>query len=92
MWRPCQQQPFEASKQAQDSITMLRQLDSRPPFQLHTYWSMLGIGVVLTKNDDDKKECVIDCASQSENDANANYESYEGECLTVVWAVTHCGA
>ena len=80
MWGLAQEEAFEALKRALGSAPVLRRPDARRPFQLHTDWSMLGIGVVLTKNDDDKKECVIDCASQSENDANPNYESYEGEC------------
>jgi len=68
---------------------VLRRPDARRPFQLHTDWSMLGIGAVLTQKDNDGKEYVIAYASRSNNDAEAKYSSYEGECLAVVWAVTH---
>jgi hypothetical protein len=50
---------------------------------------MLGIGVVLAQKDDDGREYIIAYASQSNNDAEAKYSSYEGECLAVVWAVAH---
>ena len=52
-------------------------------------WSMLGLGAVLTQKDDDGKEYGIAYASWSNNDAEAKYSSYEGECLAVVWAVAH---
>ncbi len=53
------------------------------PFQLHTDWSMLGLGTVLTQCDDEGKEFVVAYASYSNNAAESRYSSYEGECLAV---------
>ena len=88
-WEPAQDEAFEALKKALGSALVLRRPDTRRPFQLHTNWSMLGLGAVLTQKDDDGKEYVIVYASRSNNDAEAKYSSYERECLAVVWAVAH---
>jgi hypothetical protein len=56
---------------------------------LHMDWSSLGIGTVLTQMDDDRKEFVIAYASRSNNNAEAQYSSYEGECLATIWAIAH---
>jgi hypothetical protein len=56
---------------------------------LHTDWSTLGIGAVLTQMDDDGKEFVIAYASWSNNNAEAQYSSYERECLAAIWAIAH---
>jgi hypothetical protein len=39
--------------------------------------------------DDDGKEFVIAYASRSNNNAEAQYSSYEGECLAAIWAIAH---
>jgi hypothetical protein len=39
--------------------------------------------------DDDGKEFVIVYASRSNNNAEAQYSSYEGECLAAIWAIAH---
>jgi hypothetical protein len=44
---------------------------------------------VLMRMDDDGKEFVIVYASQSNNNAEAQYSSYEGECLAAIWAIAH---
>ena len=80
---------FEALKKALGSAPVLRRPDIRRPFQLHIDWSMLGLGAVLTQKDDNGKEYVIAYASRSNNDADAKYSSYEGECLAVVWTIAH---
>ena len=50
---------------------------------------MLGLGAVLTQKDDAGREYVIANASRSNNDVEAKYSSYEGECLAIVWGVAH---
>ncbi len=59
------------------------------PFQLHTDWSMLGLGVVLTQCDDEGKEFVVAYASRPNNATDSYYNSYKGECLATVWAIAH---
>jgi hypothetical protein len=68
---------------------ILRKLIRGHPFKLHTDWSMLGLGVVLTQCDDERKEFVVAYANRSNNATESCYSSYEGECLATVWAVAH---
>jgi hypothetical protein len=44
---------------------------------------------LLTQMDDDGKEFVIAYASQSNNNVEAQYSSYEGEYLATIWAIAH---
>jgi len=67
----------------------LRKHDFNKVFILHTDWSALGIGAILGQLDEEGKEYVITYASRSNNKAENNYSSYEGECLAVVWVVIH---
>jgi hypothetical protein len=45
------------------AVPILKRLIRGCPFQLHTDWSMLGLGVVLTQCDDEGKEFVVASAS-----------------------------
>ncbi len=54
------------------------------PFQLHTDWNMLGLGVMLTQCDDEGKEFVVAYASCSNNAMESRYSSYKEECLATV--------
>ena len=45
--------------------------------------------VVLTQKDNSGREYVVANASRSNNTAEANYSSYEGETLVAVWAIAH---
>jgi hypothetical protein len=58
-------------------------------YQLYTDWSYLDIGAMLTQMDDDGKEFVIAYASRSNNNAEAQYSSYEEECLAAIWAIAY---
>ncbi|CAM6090633.1 unnamed protein product [Calypogeia fissa] len=81
--------PFQELKAQLTSAPILRRPIRGRPYQLHTDWSMLGLGAVLTQQDEQKKEFVVAFASRSNNGAESRYSSYEGECLAVVWAVAH---
>ncbi len=43
---------------------------------------------MLTQLDDDGQKFVVAYASWSNNKIKAKYNSYEGECLVVVWVVS----
>jgi hypothetical protein len=67
----------------------LRRFDFNKVFILHTNSSALGIGAIFGQLDEEGKEYVIVYASHSNNKAESNYSSYEGECLAVIWVVIH---
>ena len=56
---------------------MLRRPDVTKSFLLHSDWSSLGLGAVLTRKDDVGWEYVVAYASRSNNNVEANYSSYE---------------
>jgi hypothetical protein len=58
-------------------------------FQLHTDWSAVELGMVLTQKDEEGKKYVVAYASRSNNSVESNYSSYEGEALAAVWAIAH---
>jgi hypothetical protein len=47
----------------------------------------LGLGIVLTQFDDDGREFVVAYANHFNNKTKAKYNSYEGECFTIIWAI-----
>ncbi len=56
--------------------------------QLHIDWSIVGLGATFTQLDDDGQKFVVAYASSSNNKMEAKYNSYEGECLTIIWVVS----
>ena len=88
-WEDEQEQAFQELKTQLSSAPILRRPIRGRHFQLHTDWSAVGLGAVLTQRDDEDKEFVVAYASRSNNAAKAKYSSYEGECLAAVWAVAH---
>ncbi|CAM6086541.1 unnamed protein product [Calypogeia fissa] len=88
-WGEEQERAFQELKAQLTSAPILRRPIRGRPYQLHIDWSMLGLGAVLTQQDEQKKEFVVAFASRSNNAAESRYSSYEGECLAVVWAVAH---
>jgi hypothetical protein len=89
IWGDEQEAAFGQLKDRLASAPILRRPIAGRTYQLHTDWSTLGIGAVLTQMDDDGKEFVIAYASRSNNNAEAQYSSYEGECLAAIWAIAH---
>ena len=59
------------------------------PFILATDASALGLGSILSQQDDQKKEHVIEYTSKATNETQVNYGATKLECLAVVWAVDH---
>jgi hypothetical protein len=88
-WGDEQERAFVELKARLVAAPILRRPIRGRPFQLHTDWSMLGLGTMLTQCDDEGKEFVVAYVSHSNNAAESLYSSYEGECLAMVWAVAH---
>ncbi len=65
------------------SRPILKQPIRGRPFQLHTNWIVLGLGVVFPQLDEENSKFVVACASQSNNQIETKYNSYEGECMVV---------
>jgi hypothetical protein len=89
IWGNEQEAAFGQLKDRLASAPILRRPIVGRTYQLHTDWSTLGIGAVLMQMDDDGKKFVIAYASRSNNNAEAQYSSYEGECLATIWAIAH---
>jgi hypothetical protein len=88
-WSEEVQEAFNIVKAKLSEFPILRRFDFSNVFILHTNWSAFGIGVILGQLDEEGKKYVIAYASRSNNKAESNYSSYEGECLVVVWAVIY---
>jgi hypothetical protein len=56
--------------------------------QLHIDWSIVGLGAMFTQLDDDGQKFMVAYVSLSNNKMETKYNSYEGECLTIVWVVS----
>ncbi|GBG63849.1 hypothetical protein CBR_g39633 [Chara braunii] len=80
---------FQALKEALTSAPVLARPDPTRPFALYTDWQPLAISVVLTHHGADGREHVIEYASKTLSQAQANYEACKGECLAVVWGIQH---
>jgi hypothetical protein len=89
IWGDEQEAAFGQLKDRLASAPILRRPIAGRTYQLHTDWSTLGIGAVLTQMDDNGKEFVIAYASRSNNNAKAQYSLYEGECLAAIWVIAH---
>lgn len=88
-WGQEQEHAFATLKLKLDSASVLRRPDASRPFQLHTDWSVVGLGAVLTQKDEEGREYVVAFASKCNNNAESNYSSYEGEAVAAVWAIAH---
>jgi len=88
-WNDEAQEAFNTLKEKLSEFPILRRPDFNKVFILHTDWNAFGIGAILGQLDEEGKEHVITYAFRSNNKAESNYSSYEGECLAVVWAIIH---
>jgi hypothetical protein len=88
-WSEEAQEAFNTLKEKLSEFLIMRRPNFSKVFILHTNWNVLGIGAIFGQLDEEGKEYVIAYASRSNNKAESNYSSYEGECLTIVWAVIH---
>lgn len=88
-WTSECQHAFEELKDRLTEMPVMARPDFDRPFMVDTDYSSSGLGAVVSQLDVAGYERVIAYASRSNNKAEANYSSYEGECLAVVWAVSH---
>ena len=86
-WGDEQEQATATLKLALEAAPILRHPDWNRPFILSTDWSVVGVGAVLSQEDDDGKRHVIAYASRTNNSHERNLSPYEGELLAIVWAV-----
>jgi hypothetical protein len=89
IWSREQQHAFGTLKQRLGLSPVLRRPDVSRTFQLHTDWSAVGLGAVLTRKYEEGNEYVVAYASRSNNSIKSNYSSYEDEALAAVWAIAH---
>jgi hypothetical protein len=64
-------------------------LEMPNPIDVHTLRSFIGLCNYYMIYVQNLILLFITYASQSNNKAESNYSSYEGECLAVVWAIIH---
>ncbi len=88
-WSEEAQEAFNTLKEKLSKFPILRRLDFSKVFILQDDQNALGIGAIIGQLDEESKEYVIAYASPSNNKAESNYPSYEGDCLVVVWVVIH---
>jgi hypothetical protein len=74
-WSEEVQKAFNTLKEKLSKFPILRKPDFSKVFILHTNWSALGIGVILSQLDKEGNEYVIAYASRSNNKAESNYSS-----------------
>lgn len=87
-WGPEQEEAHRTIKEVftQPNV-VLKRIDYSRQLILHTDFSNKGIAAVLGQLDDHGQEYMCACISRSLNKHEANYASYKGEMLAVVWAV-----
>ncbi|GBG83491.1 hypothetical protein CBR_g37204 [Chara braunii] len=79
-----------ALKELKEALTpVLARPDPTRPFALYTDWQPQAISAVLTQHGKDGRNHVIEYASKTLSQAQANYEACKGECLAVVWGIQH---
>ncbi|GBG89415.1 hypothetical protein CBR_g49206 [Chara braunii] len=89
IWTPECEVAFQALKEALTSAPVLARPDPTRPLALYTDWQPQAISAVMTQHGADGREHVIEYASKTQRQAQANYEACKGECLAVVWGIHH---
>ncbi|GBG58759.1 hypothetical protein CBR_g159 [Chara braunii] len=89
IWTPECEATFQALKEALTSAPVLARPDPTRRFALYTDWQPQAISAVLTQHGADGREHVIEYASKTLSQVQANYEACKGECLAVVWGILH---
>jgi hypothetical protein len=83
-WGNEQEQAFVELKAGLVMAPILRRLIRGRPFQLHTNWSMLGLGVMFSQCDDEGKKFVVAYVSCLNKSAESRYSLYKEECLATM--------
>jgi hypothetical protein len=78
---------FDTLKDKLTSAPVLAYPNYEKPFVLYTDACVMGLGAVLSQNDDAGQEHPIVFLSRSLTDAEKNYSITELECLAIVWSV-----
>lgn len=87
-WTELCDKAFNNLKQKLCKSPILAHPNYQLPFKLFTDASTIGLGAVLSQ-DQDGKEVVISYASRTLSPSERNYTITELECLAIVWAVKH---
>src|SRR3989440_12749140 len=88
VWTEKQQTAFDQLRQMLVQALVLSYPDFTKLFTIYTDASGIGLGAVLSQ-EQDRKERVISYASRSLNNTEKNYTVTDQECLAVVWAIKH---
>ena len=88
-WNQSCQNSFESLKEQLISSPILGFPDTDKDYLLYTDASDVGIGAVLTQNDEDGTERVISFASKAFSGSEKNWTTTEKEAFAVVWALQY---
>ena len=86
-WKQPQELVFKTLKRKLTEAPILIRPNWERKFTLYTDASSLGLGAVLTQQDDEGRERVVLYASRRAGRIESHYEATKLECLAVVWAV-----
>jgi transposase InsO family protein len=88
LWTEARQRALDALKSAlcTEGLALMR-FDPERPTTLHTDFSNVGIGGVLSQTHTDGHDYMVACVSRSLNKHESNYSSYQGEMLAACWCI-----
>lgn len=88
-WGQREQKAYETLRYKLVQAPILAYPNLQKKFILHTDASLLGLGAVLSQEDDDDKPRAIEYASRTLNKHEVRYGATELECLGMWWAIKH---